>query len=81
MGYEWTGTALEEKSAGGQSAIIFGMGLLMAFLVLAAQYESYVDPLIIMLTVPLAVLGAIAAIWIRANLLQAGSIWPVRLIP
>ena len=77
LGYEWTGTALEEKSAGGQSAIIFGLGLLMAFLVLAAQYESYVDPIIIMLTVPLAVLGAIAAIWVRANLLQAGSIWPV----
>ena len=77
LGYEWTGTALEEKSAGGQSAIIFGLGLLMAFLVLAAQYESYVDPIIIMLTVPLAVLGAIAAIWLRANLLQAGSIWPV----
>ena len=77
LGYEWTGTALEEKSAGGQSAIIFGLGLLMAFLVLAAQYESYVDPIIIMLTVPLAVLGAIAAIWLRANILQAGSIWPL----
>jgi len=77
LGYEWTGTALEEKSAGGQSAIIFGLGLLMAFLVLAAQYESYVDPIIIILTVPLAVLGAIAAIWLRANILQAGSIWPV----
>ena len=77
LGYEWTGTALEEKQAGGQSAIIFGLGLLMAFLVLAAQYESYVDPIIIMLTVPLAVFGAIAAIWLRANLLQAGSIWPV----
>ena len=49
----------------------------MAFLVLAAQYESYVDPIIIILTVPLAVLGAIAAIWLRANILQAGSIWPI----
>lgn len=77
LGYEWTGTALEEKSAGGQSGLIFGLGLLMAFLVLAAQYESYVDPIIIMLTVPLAILGAIAAIWFRANILQAGSIWPI----
>ena len=77
LGYEWTGTALEEKSAGGQAGLIFGLGLLMAFLVLAAQYESYVDPIIIMLTVPLAVLGAISAIWLRANILQAGSIWPV----
>ncbi len=77
LGYEWTGTALQEKSAGGQSGLIFGLGLLMAFLVLAAQYESYIDPIIIMLTVPLAVLGAIAAIWFRANVLQAGSIWPI----
>jgi hydrophobic/amphiphilic exporter-1 (mainly G- bacteria), HAE1 family len=77
LGYEWTGTALEEKSSGGQAVFIFGLGLLMAFLVLAAQYESYVDPFIIILTVPLAVLGAIAAIWIRANIFQAGSIWPI----
>ncbi|MGK7951741.1 MAG: efflux RND transporter permease subunit [Xenococcaceae cyanobacterium] len=77
FGYEWTGTALEEISSGGQSLIIFGLGLVMAFLVLAAQYESYIDPLIIMLTVPLAVLGAIAAIWLRANIFQAGSIWPI----
>ncbi|MGL5943055.1 MAG: efflux RND transporter permease subunit [Waterburya sp.] len=77
LGYEWTGTALEEKSSGGQSVLIFGMGLVMAFLVLAAQYESYVDPFIIILTVPLAVLGALAAIWLRANILQAGSIWPI----
>ncbi|PSB12253.1 hydrophobe/amphiphile efflux-1 family RND transporter [Pleurocapsa sp. CCALA 161] len=77
LGYEWTGTALEEKSSGGQSVLIFGLGLLMAFLVLAAQYESYVDPFIIILTVPLAVLGAIAAIWIRANIFQAGSVWPI----
>ncbi len=77
LGYEWTGTALEEKSSGGQSVLIFGLGLLMAFLVLAAQYESYVDPFIIILTVPLAVLGAISAIWVRANIFQAGSTWPI----
>jgi hydrophobe/amphiphile efflux-1 (HAE1) family protein len=77
LGYEWTGTALEEISSGGQSLILFGMGLLMAFLVLAAQYESFVDPLIILLAVPLAVLGAIAAIWLRANILQIGSLWPL----
>ena len=77
FGYEWTGTALEEISSGGQSVIIFALGLVMAFLVLAAQYESYIDPIIIMLTVPLAVLGAIAAIWLRANILQSGDIWPL----
>ncbi len=77
LGYEWTGTALEEKNSGGQSAFIFGIGLVMAFLVLAAQYESFVDPVIIMLTVPLAILGAIMAIWGRANIFQVGSIWPL----
>jgi hydrophobic/amphiphilic exporter-1 (mainly G- bacteria), HAE1 family len=75
--YEWTGTALEEKESGGQSIIFFVMGLVLAFLVLAAQYESFVDPLIILLTVPLAVLGAIAGIWLRANLFQIGSLWPL----
>ena len=77
FGYEWTGTALQEKESGGQSAYIFLLGLIMAFLVLAAQYESFVDPIIIMLVVPLAVLGAIAAIWLRANVLQLGSVWPL----
>jgi hydrophobic/amphiphilic exporter-1 (mainly G- bacteria), HAE1 family len=77
LGYEWTGTALEETSSGGQTVLIFGLGLLMAFLVLAAQYESYVDPLIIILTVPLAVLGAVVGIWIRANIFQTGSVWPI----
>jgi hydrophobic/amphiphilic exporter-1 (mainly G- bacteria), HAE1 family len=75
--YEWTGTALEETESGGQSLIFFVMGLVLAFLVLAAQYESFVDPLIILLTVPLAVLGAIAGIWLRANLFQTGSLWPL----
>ncbi|MBD1866597.1 efflux RND transporter permease subunit [Oculatella sp. FACHB-28] len=59
FGYEWTGTALEEIESGGQAPLIFGLGLVFVFLVLAAQYENYVDPLIILLAVPLAVLGAL----------------------
>lgn len=77
FGYEWTGTALEEKLSGGAAPIIFGLGFVMVFLVLAAQYESYIDPAIIMLTVPLAVLGALGGTWLRANLIQAGGLWPV----
>lgn len=65
IGFEWTGTALEEQESGGQAPIIFGIGLIMVFLVLAAQYESYIDPTIIMLTVPLAILGALAAQFLR----------------
>ncbi|NET75366.1 efflux RND transporter permease subunit [Okeania sp. SIO1F9] len=77
FGYAWQGSALEEKSSGGAAPIIFGLGFVMVFLVLAAQYESYIDPLIIMLSVPLAVLGALVAIWFRSNILMAGSVWPV----
>ncbi|KKD37101.1 efflux RND transporter permease subunit [Limnoraphis robusta] len=77
FGYAWQGSALEEQSSGGAAPIIFGLGFVMVFLVLSAQYESYIDPLIIMLSVPLAVLGALSAVWLRSNILMAGSIWPV----
>ncbi|KYC38840.1 RND transporter [Scytonema hofmannii PCC 7110] len=61
LGYEWSGIAVEELESGGQAPLIFGLGIVFVFLVLAAQYENYIDPLIIMLSVPLAVLGALAA--------------------
>ncbi|MBD2395194.1 efflux RND transporter permease subunit [Cyanobacterium aponinum FACHB-4101] len=77
FGFEWTNTAAEEKAAGGAAPIVFGLGFVMVFLVLAAQYESYIDPTIIMLTVPLAILGALGAIWLRATFLQGPqSIFP-----
>ncbi|AFY88754.1 MULTISPECIES: efflux RND transporter permease subunit [Chroococcidiopsis] len=76
FGYAWTGTAFQEKSSGGAAPIIFGLAFVMVFLVLAAQYESYVDPTIIMITVPLAILGAIGAVVLRANIFQAGGVWP-----
>lgn len=61
FGYEWAGTSREEIESGGQAPLIFGLGLVFVFLVLAAQYENYLDPLIILLAVPLAVLGALSA--------------------
>ena len=61
MGYEWSGISLEELTSGGQAPVIFGLGLVLVFLVLAAQYENYIDPIIILLSVPLAVLGALLA--------------------
>ncbi|MDF5717554.1 MAG: efflux RND transporter permease subunit [Rhizonema sp. NSF051] len=61
FGYEWSGIAAEEQTSGGQAPLIFGLGLVFVFLVLAAQYENYVDPIIIMLSVPLAIFGALAA--------------------
>ncbi|GAB4376750.1 MAG: efflux RND transporter permease subunit [Elainellaceae cyanobacterium] len=65
LGYEWTGTALEEIESGGQAPVIFGLGLILVFLVLAAQYESFIDPVIILFSVPLAVLGALSAMFLR----------------
>lgn len=61
MGYEWSGITLDEQESGGQAPIIFAIGLVFVFLVLAALYENYIDPLIIMLTVPLAIFGALLA--------------------
>ncbi len=59
--FAWTGASLESTRSGGQAPFIFALGLVFVFLILSAQYESYVDPLIILLSVPLAVLGALLA--------------------
>jgi HAE1 family hydrophobic/amphiphilic exporter-1 len=59
MGVEWTGVSLEQKESGGQTMAIFGLGLLFVFLVLAAQYESFILPFVVILSVPLAILGAL----------------------
>ena len=61
MGFEWSGISLEEQESGGQAPIIFGLGIIFVFLVLSAQYENFVDPLIILMAVPLAMLGALLA--------------------
>jgi HAE1 family hydrophobic/amphiphilic exporter-1 len=65
MGYAWSGISLEETKAGRQSYLIFGLALLLVYLTLAAQYESLVLPFIVLLGVPVAVLGALAAQWSR----------------
>jgi HAE1 family hydrophobic/amphiphilic exporter-1 len=56
---EWTGISLEQKESGGQTLVIFAMGLVFVFLVLAAQYESFSLPFVVILSVPLAMLGAL----------------------
>jgi HAE1 family hydrophobic/amphiphilic exporter-1 len=65
MGYAWSGISLEETKAGQQSLYIFGLALILVYLTLAAQYESLVLPFIVLLGVPLAVLGALSAQWLR----------------
>jgi hydrophobic/amphiphilic exporter-1 (mainly G- bacteria), HAE1 family len=59
MTYEWTGISLEQKQAGSQTLLIFALGIVFVFLVLAAQYESFKLPFVIILSVPLAILGAL----------------------
>jgi len=61
MTYEWSGLSLEELESGGKAAILFGLGLVVVYLTLAAQYESFVLPFIVLLAVPVALLGAIGA--------------------
>ncbi|HEY1676954.1 MAG TPA: multidrug efflux RND transporter permease subunit [Candidatus Sulfotelmatobacter sp.] len=63
--YSWTGLSLEELAAGGTSLVLFGLGTLVVYLTLSAQYESFVLPFIVLLAVPMALLGALGAQWIR----------------
>ncbi len=59
--FAWAGQSLEEIKAGSQALFIFALSVLLVYLVLAAQYESWVLPIIILLGVPLAVLGGLGA--------------------
>ncbi|GAA3748707.1 efflux RND transporter permease subunit [Terriglobus aquaticus] len=65
MMYSWTGLALEETESAGKTAIIFGLGILVVYLTLAAQYESFALPFIILLAVPTAILGALGLVSLR----------------
>jgi len=65
FGYEWTGASLEELQAGRTAALLFGLGTLVVYLTLAAQYESFVLPFIVLMAVPMALLGALGAQWLR----------------
>ena len=62
MMYSWSGLALEEVESAGKAVIIFGLGLLVVYLTLSAQYESFALPFIILLAVPMAVLGALSLV-------------------
>jgi multidrug efflux pump len=63
--FAWSGLAFEEKESGGTSMIAFVFGLIIVFLVLAAQYESWTLPGAVMTAVPFGILGALTAIWAR----------------
>jgi HAE1 family hydrophobic/amphiphilic exporter-1 len=63
--YEWTGLSLEELQSGQTAVLLFGLGTLVVYLTLAAQYESFVLPFIVLMAVPVALLGALGAQWLR----------------
>ncbi|MGO9434916.1 MAG: efflux RND transporter permease subunit [Terracidiphilus sp.] len=65
MRYEWTGLTLDEIESSGRALLIFGLGILVVYLTLSAQYESFALPFIILLAVPMAVLGALGLVSLR----------------
>lgn len=65
MSYEWTGTAYQELKAGNLAPLIFALSIVFVFLFLAGLYESWSMPFMIMFAVPLALLGAMLAQWVR----------------
>lgn len=65
MGFEWTGMSYQEKLIGGEAAVVFGLAIVLVFLVLAGQYESWSAPAAVIAAVPLGVLGAVIAATMR----------------
>jgi len=67
FGYEWTGITYQELKAGSVAALVFALAIVFVFLFLAAQYESWSMPFMVILAVPLALLGAVLALWLRGR--------------
>ncbi len=65
IGFEWSAMSYQERLAGGQGVIVFALGLLLVYLILAAQYESWTVPLAVVLSIPLVIIGALAALSFR----------------
>jgi hydrophobic/amphiphilic exporter-1 (mainly G- bacteria), HAE1 family len=64
-GYEWTGVAFQQKQIGGQVYMVFALAVMVVIMILAAQYESWIDPVAVVTVVPLAILGAVIGLTIR----------------
>jgi hydrophobe/amphiphile efflux-1 (HAE1) family protein len=67
IGIGYSGQSYQERAASGQAGLVFGLGLVIVFLVLAAQYESWTIPFAVLLGVPFGALGALLGIWLRGN--------------
>jgi len=66
MGYDWTGIAFQEKRISGEAIWVYALAILLVYLALAAQYESWLLPFAVILVVPLGILGVVAAVNYRA---------------
>jgi hydrophobe/amphiphile efflux-1 (HAE1) family protein len=65
--FEWTGITFQELKAGSIATVVFTLAIIFVFLILAAQYESWSMPFMVLLAVPLALFGALLAIWLRGG--------------
>jgi HAE1 family hydrophobic/amphiphilic exporter-1 len=65
MGFDWTDVALQENRVSGEAVLVFALAVLLVYLVLAAQYESWLLPFAVILVVPLGLLGVMAAVNLR----------------
>jgi hydrophobe/amphiphile efflux-1 (HAE1) family protein len=71
--FEWTGITYQELKAGSIATIVFTLAIIFVFLILAAQYESWSMPFMVLLAVPLALFGALLAIWLRGSQIDVYS--------
>jgi multidrug efflux pump len=67
FGYEWTDLTFQQKSAGNTALLIFPICVMLVFLILSAQYESWALPLAVILIVPMCLLSAMAGVWLRGS--------------
>lgn len=63
--YDWGGASFQEKRSSGTSGLALGLGAIMVFLILSAQYEKWSLPLSVLLALPFGTFGALAAVWLR----------------
>ena len=67
MGYEWTAMSYQEKIVGNQIYYVFALAVLLVYFVLAGQYESWFQPISVILAVPLALLGTVGALTVLGH--------------
>ena len=73
FGFEWTGITFQELKAGSIATVVFALAIVFVFLILAAQYESWSMPFMVLLAVPLALFGALLALWLQGKQIDVYS--------